>query len=1147
MTYSATVLADSPIRYYRTNEVTEKAADASGNSFHGAYTGTGLTRQSATLSTGDGDGSLTFGGSSWVTLPAEALVGGSGAWSFDCLLKVTANPAADMVVFGWGTETTNHAIFAAISTVTGVVKLRVDAWSNALIPGVALTLNTVYHVAVTYNGSVVTLYLNGVSQGTATLTLALDRIWGRIGAVGTAAGSFVLSGAIVDEFAYYHQALTSTRVAAHNSAIGSGYASAVLTDTPTVFYRLNDAVGTRGLTDSSTSAQNATPTSGIGVAQAPSLIVEAGNSAILLDGSNSSFYSLPTTGLPTGNAAFTLEAWARYEGGSGATEVILAIGASTTNQGAYLGLTTSGNASAGNGSVFVNSATSLTIGQVAHLAVTYDGVSAWKLYINGVLAGTLSSAVSLVAGTPQIGAWGSGFFFGGIAGEIAVYSTALSPGRVSAHYLAGLATLTSYDSAVLSDNPAFYWHLNETSGTTVGDSSGNGRSGTITGTPTYGVTGLTNDGGTAIKLANGAYITTALDTAQQTANRSFEAWVRAGSNISPTSSGIPIGMIASDGVTGGLEFGQINAADDVWFRRVDGAGNRVTASINGLSGAGTLFDGKVHHVVETYDGAHIVVYIDGAQVASVAATGALGWTNTAGGFMLNGYFDGTTRFTLANWTYDDVAIYPVALAAARVSAHYTAGVPTSNPGRTGATTYQTTVLADNPLLLWPLDETSGSSFADASGNGRPGTIDGTAAGVTYAQPGLTSDGGTSVTLASTVALQLVTVDPGMRTTSAVSYELWTKEGSTTTDGIAMLASGGTHGGMLLGQLTTSTNMEFRVALGGGVFSSGVNLTPATYFGDGLRHHVVATYDGATLAVYVDGALAGSVAVTGPVDYSNVGSGLLLNDYFDGSAAHVLNGWGFDNFAVYGTALSASQVSAHFSAGNSPFGGRIAPSFAGSAAASQVQPLAGTIAPRLTGTAAALVGLALSGTVQPLASWLVSTTLRNVIGGTITSPLIGLVTLSNSVNAVVAPDLSGLPVLPLPVDPNAPRAFRLNGTDLPPASLISYPVGNSRTWFARQSLLLVWRGLSVSAANMLLAYAAATPATVDILMPSFRWNANVPVRLVTAGQADPAVLGLAGPGQGTLGVPANPPGMYNGVVVARLELLADIPILPPLVS
>jgi len=71
-----------------------------------------------------------------------------------------------------------------------------------------------------------------------------------------------------------------------------------------------------------------------------------------------------------------------------------------------------------------------------------------------------------------------------------------------------------------------------------------------------------------------------------------------------------------------------------------------------------------YHAVGTYDGNVMRLYVNGAQVA----------TKTVGALALNtsaGFFTGRTD-TTSTVTIDELALYPTALSAARVQAHYTA-------------------------------------------------------------------------------------------------------------------------------------------------------------------------------------------------------------------------------------------------------------------------------------------------------------------------------------------------------------------------------------------------------------------------------------------------------------------------------------------
>lgn len=139
-----------------------------------------------------------------------------------------------------------------------------------------------------------------------------------------------------------------------------------------------------------------------------------------------------------------------------------------------------------------------------------------------------------------------------------------------------------------------------------------------------------------------------------------------------------------------------------------------------IASTASYMDGKWHHVVGTLGPDGMVLYVDGAQVASSPNTAAqvyngqwylgLGMPGWSVGNFLSG--------SLARFAY-----YTSALSAARVAAHFAA---------TDDATYDAAVLADAPTSFLKLDEASGSTAADSSGKGNPGTYTG---GVTLAEPG----------------------------------------------------------------------------------------------------------------------------------------------------------------------------------------------------------------------------------------------------------------------------------------------------------------------------------------------------------------------------------------------------------------------------
>ena len=84
-----------------------------------------------------------------------------------------------------------------------------------------------------------------------------------------------------------------------------------------------------------------------------------------------------------------------------------------------------------------------------------------------------------------------------------------------------------------------------------------------------------------------------------------------------------------------------------------------------------------------------------------------------------------------------------------------------------------------------------------------------------------------------------------------------------------------------------------------------NSTPST----GAWHHVVGTWDGTTLKLYVDGTLQTTTATPGSANLSygslTLGSQAGSAYYFAGS---------LDEVAIYSTALTGTRITAHYNAG-----------------------------------------------------------------------------------------------------------------------------------------------------------------------------------------------------------------------------------------
>jgi signal peptidase I len=228
--------------------------------------------------------------------------------------------------------------------------------------------------------------------------------------------------------------------------------------------------------------------------------------------------------------------------------------------------------------------------------------------------------------------------------------------------------------------------------------------------------------------------------------------------------------------------------------------------------------------------------------------------------------------------------------------------------------YRTAVLADSPTLFWRLAEPTGTTSADSSGNNRPGTYINTSM---RAQTGplVAERRDTAITSTSNA---FVTASASVAAPAAFSVEAWVK---TTTAG----------GGRLLGlgngaasTLSTTTDRQVYLAPNGRVFfgvgSAKTTINSTSAINNGTWHHVVGTYTSGAggMKLYVDGVLAATGTGTG----TNLASG-----YWRAGADN-LSGWpsapsgsylvgSIDEVAVYPSALTATKVLAHYTAGITP--------------------------------------------------------------------------------------------------------------------------------------------------------------------------------------------------------------------------------------
>lgn len=148
-----------------------------------------------------------------------------------------------------------------------------------------------------------------------------------------------------------------------------------------------------------------------------------------------------------------------------------------------------------------------------------------------------------------------------------------------------------------------------------------------------------------------------------TAPYTFECWAR---NDDPNTANPHYLLSKRSSTNNGFIPIYVPANQPVQVYRYDGT----TFGPLATSANGTLAPGLVRHIVVTYDGATITVYVDGVVAATRANVTVV--TTTTSPFRIGGFAGGTTVSWLG--AIQEVAAYNVAIDAARAWQHYRVGV-----------------------------------------------------------------------------------------------------------------------------------------------------------------------------------------------------------------------------------------------------------------------------------------------------------------------------------------------------------------------------------------------------------------------------------------------------------------------------------------
>jgi hypothetical protein len=221
--------------------------------------------------------------------------------------------------------------------------------------------------------------------------------------------------------------------------------------------------------------------------------------------------------------------------------------------------------------------------------------------------------------------------------------------------------------------------------------------------------------------------------------------------------------------------------------------------------------------------------------------------------------------------------------------------------------YPTAVLQDAPIVYLRLGEASGRVAKNEVGGGQ---YTYTPQGVAYGTPGaLAGDPDTAITFAGGTAA--IVMEPGAEFVGKApfSVEVWFEPAPANTAPYAFVVDHQAYTPARRGWFLSLTNSELRLDRWND--GAGDTTTTTSPGADGAWHHLVATFDGAALALFLDGVplppATSGVAIDQPTSVAYT----VANQNCDKCTNAYVGA--LDELAIYDKALSLDRVRAHYAA------------------------------------------------------------------------------------------------------------------------------------------------------------------------------------------------------------------------------------------
>jgi outer membrane protein assembly factor BamB len=482
----------------------------------------------------------------------------------------------------------------------------------------------------------------------------------------------------------------------HRMDASQNYASVVLGDNPTGYYRLDDT----GAVAADSSGNGYVGMVGASVQESATGLIVGSDTAMALPGTATAagIVSFPEIKAMEPTTNVSLEAWLQF---SKVPKIYTAAVAYGSDRGDapfdiffQSGGTIVAQFNTTGGELEVKGPTPLAVNKTYHIVSTYNGTTG-SLYVNGVLVATGTKSGTLTGYIPKFGfaigddAAFADPAFNGTLDEVAIYANqTLTAGQVANHYNAGTTGASptpsptpaptpkptptppsngNYSTVILGDGPTAYYHLDDT-GTIAVDASGNGLNGSVGSSVKTGIAGLLPSyADTAMSFPGsgttaGTVSVPASAKLQPASAVSLEAWLQFSTTPPIYTFAVGYGSDSSYAPYG-------------LFFRASGqilAQFYTTAGVLEVGSTTHLSPNTTYHVVGTYDGTTGRLYINGVQNATATISGTFKNYAPQYGFSIGD--DAGHSDPAFNGTIDEVAVYAgKVLTAAQVQNHYVAG------------------------------------------------------------------------------------------------------------------------------------------------------------------------------------------------------------------------------------------------------------------------------------------------------------------------------------------------------------------------------------------------------------------------------------------------------------------------------------------